>query len=63
VVIRGRAEETSRLHDALDAMELPLFPWHAEPEPRFVRIEPDSVARRRFHVVGGVEQEPPATPE
>jgi nitroimidazol reductase NimA-like FMN-containing flavoprotein (pyridoxamine 5'-phosphate oxidase superfamily) len=51
VVIKGRAVEIERMHDVFDAMDLPLFPWHASPKHRFVRIEPDDVSGRRFRVV------------
>ena len=53
VVLKGRATEIQRMHDLFDAAELPLFPWHAAPKPRFVRIEPDELTGRRFHVVEG----------
>jgi nitroimidazol reductase NimA-like FMN-containing flavoprotein (pyridoxamine 5'-phosphate oxidase superfamily) len=51
VVIKGRAVELERMQDLFDALELPLFPWHASPKHRFVRIEPDEVSGRRFQVV------------
>jgi len=51
VVIKGRAKEIERMQDLFDALELPLFPWHASPKHRFVRIEPDDVSGRRFQVV------------
>ena len=35
----------------LDALDLPLFPWHASPKHRFVRIEPVEITGRRFDVV------------
>ncbi len=58
VVIKGRAEEIERMQEVFDALDLPLFPWHAGPKHRFVRIAPDDVSGRRFHVVeqavGGV---------
>jgi uncharacterized protein len=53
VVIKGRAVEIERMQELFDAVELPLFPWHAAPKPRFVRIEPDELSGRRFHVVQG----------
>jgi hypothetical protein len=28
-----------------------LFPWHAAPKHRFVRIEPEDISGRRFEVV------------
>jgi len=51
VVVKGHAVEIERLDDLLDALELPLFPWHASPKHRFVRIEPVDITGRRFHVV------------
>jgi uncharacterized protein len=51
VVIKGRAVEIERMHELFAATDLPLFPWHAAPKPRFVRIEPDQLTGRRFHVV------------
>jgi nitroimidazol reductase NimA-like FMN-containing flavoprotein (pyridoxamine 5'-phosphate oxidase superfamily) len=53
VVIKGHASEIQRMQELFEADELPLFPWHAAPKPRFVRIEPDEVTGRRFHVVAG----------
>jgi len=51
VVIKGRAKEIRRMHELFDTGTLPLFPWHAAPKHRFVRITPDEVTGRRFHVV------------
>jgi nitroimidazol reductase NimA-like FMN-containing flavoprotein (pyridoxamine 5'-phosphate oxidase superfamily) len=51
VVIHGRVEEIKQLHERIDSMDLPLFPWHASPKSRFVRIVPDHISGRRFHVV------------
>lgn len=56
VVLKGVAREVHALSEVLDALDLPLFPWHAAPKPRIVRIEPDVVSGRRFHVVS--EQDP-----
>ena len=53
VVVKGRAREIERVHDLLEATDLPLFPWHAAPKPRFVRIAPDEITGRRFSVVPG----------
>ena len=52
VVVKGYAIEIEQLHQYFDAMDLPLFPWHAGPKHRFVRIEPVEITGRRFHVVG-----------
>jgi uncharacterized protein len=65
VVVKGRAVEIQRIHELLAATDLPLFPWQVGPKARFVRIEPDSVTGRRFHVVeriadGGVSGPMPA---
>jgi uncharacterized protein len=51
VVLKGQAVEIERMYDLLDALDLPLFPWHASPKHRFVRIEPVEITGRRFHVV------------
>jgi uncharacterized protein len=52
VVIKGRATVIERMQDVFDALDLPLFPWHASPKHRFVRIEPFDISGRRFHVTG-----------
>ena len=52
VVIKGFAVEIEQMHDYFDALDLPLFPWHAAPKHRFVRIEPVEITGRRFRVVG-----------
>lgn len=51
VVMKGPAVEIERMQELFDATELPLFPWHAAPKHRFVRIEPEELTGRRFHVV------------
>jgi hypothetical protein len=61
VVLKGRAVEIEQLHDLLTATDLPLFPWHAAPKPRFVRIDPVSVTGRRFHVVDHIAPGEPST--
>ena len=50
VVVKGRATEVRNVHERFDAAELPLFPWHATPKPRFVRIVPVELTGRQFHV-------------
>lgn len=49
VVVKGTAREVKKLHEVFDALNLPLFPWHATPKPRILRIEPDLITGRRFH--------------
>jgi nitroimidazol reductase NimA-like FMN-containing flavoprotein (pyridoxamine 5'-phosphate oxidase superfamily) len=51
VVVKGRASEVQRMYEVFEATDLPLFPWQASPKPRFVRIVPESVTGRRFHVI------------
>lgn len=50
VVVKGRAREIKGMYEALDALELPLFPWHASSKPHIVRIEPTEITGRRFRV-------------
>ena len=45
VIVKGHAVEIERMDDVLDALDLPLFPWHASPKHRFVRIQPVEVTR------------------
>lgn len=59
VVVHGAAQEVRELHDVLDALRLPLFPWHAEPKPRLARIVPTRVTGRRFQAVTDRTAEPP----
>jgi nitroimidazol reductase NimA-like FMN-containing flavoprotein (pyridoxamine 5'-phosphate oxidase superfamily) len=58
VVVKGRARELEAMQDVVDALDLPLFPWSAGGKPRFVRIDPDSVTGRRFHVIDRPHDEP-----
>jgi uncharacterized protein len=61
VVVKGRAVELKRMQELFDANDLPLFPWHAAPKSRFVRIEPESITGRRFHVVDHTAAGTPTT--
>jgi hypothetical protein len=51
VVVKGHAVEIEQLDELVDALDLPLFPWHAAPKHRFVRIVPVDISGRRFEVV------------
>lgn len=51
VVIKGRTEECTTIPELLDAMTLPVFPWHAGSKPRFIRIVPHQISGRRFRVL------------
>jgi nitroimidazol reductase NimA-like FMN-containing flavoprotein (pyridoxamine 5'-phosphate oxidase superfamily) len=55
VVVAGTAHEVQQLHEVLEAIELPLFPWQEGPKPHFVRIDPDSISGRRFTLRLGAE--------
>jgi nitroimidazol reductase NimA-like FMN-containing flavoprotein (pyridoxamine 5'-phosphate oxidase superfamily) len=63
VVLKGEAQQVERLYDVLEVVELPLFPWHSAPKPRFIRIEPDSLTGRRYEVTGGARSVPPPAEE
>jgi hypothetical protein len=39
------------MQDLLDDLAFPLFSWTATPKPRFVRLVPVEIIRRRIHVV------------
>jgi uncharacterized protein len=54
VVVKGRAVLVEHLEEYLDAEQLPVRPWLAGPKPNIVRIEPDEVTGRRFHLAGDV---------
>jgi uncharacterized protein len=38
-----------------------LFPWQAAPKRRFVRILPETISGRRFHVVDSTAWDTPTT--
>ena len=54
VVLKGYAVEVTEQDEVIDAMYLPLVPWHAGSKGHFVRIEPGVITGRRFEVLGGV---------
>ena len=51
VVVKGKAIEMAPEVHLFTPRDVPLFPWHAGPKPRFVRIEAREVSGRRFRVV------------
>jgi nitroimidazol reductase NimA-like FMN-containing flavoprotein (pyridoxamine 5'-phosphate oxidase superfamily) len=53
VVAKGPAIELGSMTELFAAEDLPLFPWHASPKPRYVRIRPEEVTGRRFQVATG----------
>jgi nitroimidazol reductase NimA-like FMN-containing flavoprotein (pyridoxamine 5'-phosphate oxidase superfamily) len=50
VVLRGVAAERRGLDEALETVSLPLFPWHGDAKPRFLRITPATLSGRRFPI-------------
>jgi nitroimidazol reductase NimA-like FMN-containing flavoprotein (pyridoxamine 5'-phosphate oxidase superfamily) len=48
VVAKGRAHEVRQLHEVVETVALPLFPWQGGSKPHFVRIEVEEVTGRRF---------------
>ena len=57
VVIKGYAVEIEQMHEFFDALDLPLFPWHAAPEApvradRTGRDHRPPIPRRRPRGVG-----------
>jgi uncharacterized protein len=58
VVVKGLAREIKQMYEALDALELPLFPWHASSKPHIVRVEPDAITGRRFRVADAPARHP-----
>ena len=50
VVVKGTASVLSGHGELFDLFEVEVVPWHPAPKPYFVRIVPDSITGRRFHV-------------
>ena len=57
------AAEVKDMYDVLEVIELPIFPWHAAPKPRYMRIDADTITGRRFHVVGGTTTSEGSVPD
>ncbi|MEO6999610.1 MAG: pyridoxamine 5'-phosphate oxidase family protein [Terracoccus sp.] len=53
VVVHGVTREIRDTDEVIEALSLPLFPWHSGPKPRFMRVSPASITGRRLHVSGG----------
>jgi nitroimidazol reductase NimA-like FMN-containing flavoprotein (pyridoxamine 5'-phosphate oxidase superfamily) len=50
VVVKGQAEEVPS-YEQIEDLAFPVFPWSATPKGRFVRVVPEEITGRRFHVV------------
>jgi nitroimidazol reductase NimA-like FMN-containing flavoprotein (pyridoxamine 5'-phosphate oxidase superfamily) len=48
VLVTGVATEVVAMHEIIDALDLPLFPWPRAPKPRIVRIDRDRISGREF---------------
>lgn len=54
VVVHGTAREMKGTDDVVAALALPLHPWApGAPKPHVVRIDPEQISGRRFHIGGG----------
>jgi nitroimidazol reductase NimA-like FMN-containing flavoprotein (pyridoxamine 5'-phosphate oxidase superfamily) len=51
VVLKGGVTLREGMQEMVDTVALPLFPWHAEPKPSYLRVVPHTVTGRRFAVV------------
>lgn len=53
VVAHGVGRLVNDADEAIEALSLPIFPWHAGAKPQVVRVVPSTITGRRFSVVGG----------
>ena len=53
VVVKGDVERFEGVQEMVDAVGLPLVPWHAGPKPAYVRVVPNEVTGRRFVAAPG----------
>ncbi|RNI19546.1 pyridoxamine 5'-phosphate oxidase family protein [Flexivirga caeni] len=51
VMVSGVATEIARLHELLELLQVPVFPWEPGAKPHMVQIEPEQVTGRRFSAV------------
>ena len=49
IVVKGRVEEIP-MHDLLESSAYALYPWAATVKSRFLRIIPEQISGRRFHI-------------
>lgn len=47
-VLVGGVAEVVQLHEMLDLLRLPVFPWEPGAKPHLVRIHPETISGRRF---------------
>ncbi|MBB2892735.1 pyridoxamine 5'-phosphate oxidase family protein [Flexivirga oryzae] len=58
VLVTGVAEEVSRVHELLDLMRLPVFPWEPGAKPHLIRIRPEAITGREFPAVDMYADQP-----
>lgn len=51
VLVTGVATEIAELHQVLDLLRLPVFPWEPGAKPHVVRIHPEKITGRQFVAV------------
>jgi len=51
VLVSGMATEVAQLHEVLDLLRLPVFPWEPGAKPHLVRIHPETFSGRQFAAV------------
>ncbi len=62
VVLKGVLQPIEHVDDLIDAMGLPLFPWHAAPGQRYLRLVPEDISGRRFVAAEPAEEGGPKSP-
>lgn len=56
VVVKGDAHEIRETYETIEALQLPLMPWQSGSKPYIIRIEPEHLSGRRFHVSRAVAE-------
>ena len=54
VVVHGTGRFVYERDEAIEALQLPIFPWHGGAKPEIIKVIPDEITGRRFPVTGGV---------
>jgi nitroimidazol reductase NimA-like FMN-containing flavoprotein (pyridoxamine 5'-phosphate oxidase superfamily) len=57
VVVHGVGRLISDTDEAIEALQLPIFPWEGGVKPEVVRITPREITGRRFRVAGGARSD------
>ena len=62
VVVHGVGRVVYEAEEAIEVLKLPIFPWQSGAKPQIVRVTPSLITGRRFRVLGGVRDDPHASP-